>query len=196
KNSLTAGDIGYRYVLRALEDNGRSDVIYEMNSRSDVPGYGFQLAHGATALTESWQAYRFVSNNHFMLGHLMEWFYSGLGGIRQANNSVGFQKINIHPEPVGDVKSAETDYVSPYGNIHTKWKKEEGNFELNTAIPVNTTAVIYLPASEKDKITESGKPIAKRSDLRILKYEQGKVLIAVGSGNYQFHVGTGVNPVP
>jgi hypothetical protein len=196
KNSLTAGDIGYRYVLRVLEDNGRSDVIFDMNSRSDVPGYGFQLAHGATSLTESWQAYRFVSNNHFMLGHLMEWFYSGLGGIRQAKNSVGFQKINIHPEPVGDVKSAETEYLSPYGNITTKWKKENEHFELNTTIPVNTTAVIYLPASQKSEITESGKSIANRNDVKILKYEKGKVLIAVGSGEYQFHVGARFTPAP
>ncbi|RZM06930.1 MAG: alpha-L-rhamnosidase, partial [Pedobacter sp.] len=87
-NSLTAGDIGYRYVLRVLDDAGRSDVIYDMNSRSDVPGYGWQLAHGATALTESWQAYGFVSNNHFMLGHLMEWLYTGLGGIRAVKNSI------------------------------------------------------------------------------------------------------------
>jgi len=191
KNSLTAGDIGYRYVLRVLEDNGYSDVIFDMNSRSDVPGYGFQLAHGATSLTESWQAYRFVSNNHFMLGHLMEWFYSGLGGIRQAKNSVGFQKIAIQPEPVGDVTSAETNYLSSYGNISTKWKRENDAFDLKTVIPVNTTAVIYLPATEESKITESGKPISRSDDVKILKYENGKVLIAVGSGDYQFHVSSG-----
>ena len=73
--ALTAGDIGYRYVLRALEANNLSELIYKMNCRYDVPGYGWQLAHDATALTESWQAFGFVSNNHFMLGHLMEWLY-------------------------------------------------------------------------------------------------------------------------
>ena len=49
-NSLTAGDIGYRYLLRVLDDAGRSDVIYDMNSNAAVPGYGYQLARGATAL--------------------------------------------------------------------------------------------------------------------------------------------------
>ena len=62
--SLTAGDIGYRYVLQALETNGLSELIYKMNCKYNVPGYGWQLAHGATALTESWQAFGFVSNNH------------------------------------------------------------------------------------------------------------------------------------
>ena len=188
KNSLTAGDIGYRYVLRALEDNGRSDVIFDMNSRSDVPGYGFQLAHGATSLTESWQAYRFVSNNHLMLGHLMEWFYSGLGGIRQTKNSIGFKHIDIRPEPVGDVTNAVATYISPYGTVSTKWEKKNAAFTLNIGIPVNTTATIYLPATRKSEVTESGKRLSNRNDVKILKYEQGKVLIAVGSGNYRFHV--------
>ncbi len=51
--ALTSGDIGYRYLLRVLEENGDSDIIYKMNTKYDVPGYGWQLAYGATALTES-----------------------------------------------------------------------------------------------------------------------------------------------
>jgi hypothetical protein len=31
-NSFTAGDVGYRYVLLALADSGRSDLIYKMNN--------------------------------------------------------------------------------------------------------------------------------------------------------------------
>jgi len=53
KNGLTAGDVGYRYLLRALADGGRSDVIYAMNNQSEQPGYGLQLARGATSLTEA-----------------------------------------------------------------------------------------------------------------------------------------------
>ncbi len=156
-NALTAGDIGYRYVLRALEEAGRSDVIFDMNSRDDVPGYGFQLKHGATALTESWQAYESVSNNHLMLGHLMEWFYSGLGGIRQTNSSVAYKNIEIRPQPVGDVTAAKAMFNSPYGQIVSEWKIVNGKFELNVIIPANTTATIYLPANSKAIKTGSGK---------------------------------------
>ena len=31
-NALTAGDVGYRYLLRALAENGRSDVIFDMKN--------------------------------------------------------------------------------------------------------------------------------------------------------------------
>jgi hypothetical protein len=60
----------------------------------------FPTEKGATSLTESWAALETVSNNHLMLGHLMEWFYSGLAGIRQDENSVAFKEIILKPEPV------------------------------------------------------------------------------------------------
>jgi len=155
-NALSAGDIGYRYVLRALEDAGRSDIIFDMNSRNDVPGYGYQLAHGATALTESWQAYPSVSNNHFMLGHLMEWFYAGLAGIKQAEGSAGYKKIIIHPQPVGDITHTKAEYHSAYGLIKSEWTRTSGTFTLKITIPANTTAEIYLPGSNKPVKTGSG----------------------------------------
>jgi alpha-L-rhamnosidase len=154
--ALTAGDIGYRYVLRALEDAGRSDVIFEMNNRDDVPGYGYQLKNGATALTESWQGLTVVSNNHFMLGHIMEWFYAGLAGIKQARDGVGYNKIEIRPQPVGDITLVAASYLSPYGEISSKWSKNGDLFILDISIPANTTATIYLPGSTKPVNTGSG----------------------------------------
>ena len=79
-----------------------------------------------------------------MLGHLMEWFYSGLAGIRPGKNTVAFKEIEIRPQPVGDVTWARTSYHSPYGVITSLWKKNAGVFELDVTIPVNTTATIYL----------------------------------------------------
>lgn len=90
---LTAGDVGYHFLVEALHAGGASQLLYDMNDRDDVAGYGFQLKKGATALTESWNAWEEVSNNHLMLGHIMEWFYYGLAGISQADHSVGYKDI-------------------------------------------------------------------------------------------------------
>jgi len=129
-----------------------------------------------------------------MLGHLMEWFYSGLGGIRQDENSIGFRHISIRPETVGNVTSAEASYISPYGIISTKWKKRHHTFELDVVIPVNTTATIYLPAEKLADITESDQAVIKKSDVKILNVKNGKAVIAVGSGQYHFEVTTKNNP--
>lgn len=147
--ALTAGDIGYRYVLRALEANNLSELIYRMNCRYDVPGYGWQLAHGATALTESWQAFGFVSNNHFMLGHLMEWLYGGIGGIRQAEHSIAYKTILIAPQITGNITSAVTSYESPYGLVRCEWKKGRERYELKVSVPaiVRQSSVCLPPHS-------------------------------------------------
>jgi len=183
KNGLTAGDIGYRYVLRVLEDAGRSDVIFDMNSRSDVPGYGMQIEKGATALTESWAALPTVSNNHFMLGHLMEWFYSGVGGISQDDDGIAFSKIRIYPQVAGDLSSAKTSYNSPYGLIATDWKKTGQSLEMEVDIPANTTAILYLPAGVSQKIEEES-----GVEFQTIGYKSGRAKISIGSGHYKFKV--------
>ena len=122
--ALTAGDVGFHYLVRVLADAGAHEVIWKMNARDDVPGYGYQLKMGATALTESWPALRYVSNNHMMLGHLMEWLYSGIGGIRQAEGSTGYERIIIDPQPVGDLTWAEVSHTCILGTIWVRWDKE------------------------------------------------------------------------
>lgn len=155
-NSLTAGDIGFRYVVKALEEAGRSDLLFTMNSRDDVPGYGFQLKHGATALTESWQAYESVSNNHLMLGHLMEWFYAALGGIQLPRGTTGYTTISLKPQPVGDLNYVKASCHTIYGEVVSEWWRTGDRFEWKVTIPVNTSANLYLPGSAKPIRTGSG----------------------------------------
>ncbi len=187
-NALTAGDVGYRYVLRALEENDASEVIYDMNSRYDVPGYGYQLAHGATCLTESWQAYREVSNNHCMLGHLMEWLYSGLGGIRQSPGSAGYKEIVIRPQVVGDIHSAAVSFRSPYGLIRSEWSDSPQQYRQRVEIPANTTALVYLPAVDPAAVSESGVPLGEVPGLSVRERGKDYLAVAGGSGIYDFRV--------
>lgn len=144
---LTAGDVGFHFLVRALSDGQADRTIYAMNNRSDVPGYGFQLARGATSLTESWPALKEVSNNHLMLGHLMEWLYEGIGGIRQAPGSIAYKKIIIDPACLDGLSSADVRYECPYGTIRSRWHVDGRRFSLHVEIPVNTTATIVLPGA-------------------------------------------------
>ena len=191
QNSLTAGDIGFRYLLKVLDEGGRSDLIFDMNSRSDVPGYGYQLAKGATALTESWQAYPSVSNDHLMLGHILEWLYDGLAGITMPDSGVAFGHSIIRPEVVGDVQWAQADYHSPYGMISSHWKKDGPVFDLSVVVPANTTATIYLPAPAGAVITEGWKTIGGREEVRLIRRDSAMAVFDVGSGSYNFRAVTG-----
>jgi len=185
-NALTAGDIGYRYLLRALEQEGLSQLIFDMNSRSDVPGYGYQLSKGATSLTESWEALKYVSNNHMMLGHLMEWFFSGIGGIRQAQGSAGYQNLLIQPEIVGDLTYAETIVNTNNGVVSTSWLIENEWLTLKVKIPVNSKALVKIPSQESGKMTLDGKPLSEVPCVKLITEENGRVVAEILSGEYTF----------
>ncbi len=180
--ALTSGDIGYHFLVRILSENGRSDILYKMNSRSDRPGYGYQLKKGATALTESWSALTDVSNNHMMLGHLMEWFYTGLGGIYQDENSVAYRDIIIAPKPVGDIKWVKCSYNSPQGIIKSEWELEEKTFSLIIEVPETTSAKIILPEDYKNSTIEiinlaRQRPVDAKIKEGAFKVEPGKYRI-------------------
>jgi len=185
-NRLTAGDVGYKFLLLALLQSGRSDVIFDMTNRDDVPGYGYQIKHGATSLIESWDAGRMYSQNHFMLGHIEEWFYKALAGISQEPNSVGFEKIVIRPQIVGNITWVKADYKSIHGKIAVHWKLESNVFKLDVTIPPSTTATVYIPAKNADSVTESGKAAEKTKGVTFLRTEVGAAVYHIGSGNYSF----------
>ena len=183
-NALTAGDVGYRYLLRALADGGHSDVIFDMNNQSDKPGYGMQLKKGKTSLTEAWDGGS--SQNHFMLGQIEEWFYHDLAGIQNAPDSAGFKSIVIDPHPVGDVAWIKASYNSIRGKIVSDWQRDGKGFKLNVTIPPNTTATVFVPAKSRESVTENGKPAAQSAGVKFLRMEDGRAVIAVDSGEYSF----------
>ena len=185
---LTAGDIGFHYLVEALTLGSESQLFYEMNNRDDVPGYGYQLKKGATSLTESWNAAEIVSNNHLMLGHIMEWFYKGLCGIQQADSSIAYKYPVIKPSFVGDITSAKGCYFSPYGAISSEWELESGYTTMKVEIPVNTKAIIYLPTENEKVVTEDGKLLNQVDNVTVLGIEDGCVLVEVGSGKYEFKI--------
>ncbi len=185
-NAITAGDVGYRYLLRALAEGGRSDVIYAMNAQSDKPGYGYQLAHGATSLTEAWNADPHSSQNHFMLGQIMEWFYHDLAGLAPDPAAPGFASVLIAPQPVAGITWAKAAHESPRGRVAVSWKKANGTFTLDVILPPNTTGKISLPAPTATEILESGRPATGAPGVKLLRRAGGRAVFAVESGHYEF----------
>lgn len=189
-NSFTSGEVGYRFLLKALAMEGHSDVIYDMNNQTDKPGYGYQLKKGATSLTEKWDAEvgNMGSQNHFMSGQINEWFFHDLVGIGVAENGngAGFRHSIIKPIIVGDLKWVKGSYQTVSGLITSEWKQNNGEFSLEVSIPANTTATVYVPAEKGSVILESGKPLSKTKGVKSVYIDNKSVIVEVESGNYHF----------
>jgi alpha-L-rhamnosidase len=187
-DALTTGDVSYRYLLRALAESGRSDLIWRMNSKTEKPGYGYQLNQGATSLAEAWNADPESSQNHFMLGQIQEWFYHDLAGIQSDPAGPGFAKIIIKPALVGDLAWVKAGYNSIHGPILSQWSRDAGRLTLKVSIPANTTATVFLPVAPGCNVTESGRNVKRQRGIKFLGKENGCARYRVVSGSFDFQV--------
>ena len=150
----TPGDVGHVYLIRALAEAGRSDVLHRVYSRDGMGSYGGILRKGLTALPETWDATMdgIQSLNHCMLGHVMEWFYGYVAGIRQHPDSIGWQRVLIGPNP-GTLTAAEATVQTPRGRIVSRWRKDGQKFHLETEIPPGVEAEVLLPSGARRPLT-------------------------------------------
>ncbi|MCX4835758.1 glycoside hydrolase family 78 protein [Streptomyces sp. NBC_01016] len=149
---VTVGEIALPSLLRALSDHGRDDVVWDLLSRTDNPSYGYQLAHGATALTERWDGpTRGSSQNHYMLGAASEWLVGSLAGLRQAPDSVAYEHIVVRPAPVGDLTWASAWYDTPRGRASVAWHRDADVFRLTVTLPPGADTRVELPLPNGDR---------------------------------------------
>jgi hypothetical protein len=186
-NHVTAGDVGFHYVVRALTDGERSDVLFDMLSRTDKPSYGDQLAHGATTLTEAWDANPSSSQDHFMLGHAEEWFYRGLGGIDFDLSREGDRRIVIHPAVVGDLQSVKVEYKSKLGAIGSAWTRSGDGLQMEVTVPKGATATVEFPAGW-EPVRVNGHALAADKMIRDVGVVDGGVSCVAGGGSYRFEL--------
>ena len=176
--------LGTYFLIEYLHETGNDDLVYTIASQESYPGWGYMLSRGATTLWEQWNGY--WSHIHSCFASLDGWFYEALAGIQPDPAAPGFKKIVIRPAVVGNVQWAKGHYDSIHGRIATAWKRDGDAFEMDVAIPANTSATVYVPAKDAGQVTESGKPAAKAEGVTFLRMQDRSAVYAVGSGTYRF----------
>jgi alpha-L-rhamnosidase len=181
---VTAGDVGFHYVVRALMGHGRGDLLHAMLSRTDPPSYGAQVMAGATALTENWDPADGGSQNHFMLGHAEQWLFEGLAGIGVDFSRSG-PAIRISPQPMLGMDSAGARYRSAIGPIGSRWQRQGQGLTIEVDIPPGATACVCLPGPVA-AIREGGGPAAGAPGVTAARDTPEGAVFTVGSGRYRF----------
>ena len=158
----TPGDVGHVYFIRALAEAGRSDVLHRVYARDGLGSYGGILKKGLTSLPETWDAMMdgAQSLNHCMLGHVIEWYYGYVAGIRQKPGSVGWKQVVIGPNP-GPLTHAEATLTTPAGHILSRWRIQDGTFRLEVEIPAGVSATAILPSGSTKPLRPGLQEIAE-----------------------------------
>lgn len=192
-NHLSTGLVGVQWLMRGLVKIGRSDLAYKVATQTTYPSWGYMVNNGATTIWELWNgntaAPSMNSQNHvMMLGDLLVWYYECLAGIKSSEEQAGFKQIMMKPTFVKDLKFVNASYQSPYGLIKSHWQQTAKSFHWDITVPPNTKALVYLPATDKNKVTESGKKADGVNGIEFKKMEDGTTVFEVSSGTYSFDV--------
>ncbi len=183
---LDMGSSGLPILLKFLvEDVERNDILFEHLSKTTEPGYGYFLSRGENTWPEYWDD-NCPSRIHTCYTGIASWFMKGLGGIREDPNQYGYQSFIIKPALVGDLTFAEASTESLYGKIISRWEKKNGQVQMNVTIPVNSTAIVFVPATDVSKVTESDVAIPLANGVKFLRMEGPYAVFRAQSGIYQF----------
>ena len=192
QNHLTTGFVGTQWLLPALTQAGRPDLAYAVLEQTTQPSWGYELAHGATTIWETWDMvapdgsfpHGPFSLNHCALGSCGEWLYRTVGGL--APERPGYKSFVVRPTPGGGVNRATVTYESVYGTITILWQVQGQNVVLDVGVPVNTTATVFVPAASVQSVREGARPATLAPSVRFQRMEGGAAVFTVRSGRYHF----------
>ncbi|MDR3459659.1 MAG: family 78 glycoside hydrolase catalytic domain [Verrucomicrobiae bacterium] len=174
-------------LLLALSNTGYHADAAEMLDQRTESSWGY-MADNSTTFWEAFDANtRHLSLNHWTHSAVSEWLWRNLAGLNPEEQHPGYENFTIHPRPTREVSWCQASYESIRGRILSHWRWAGDNLSLTIAIPVNTVATVFVPTSNPDGVTESGRPAAHSPGVEWVRSEPGAVVYRVQSGDYLFN---------
>lgn len=203
-SGMTTGFIGTRPLLPVLSSVGEHDLAVKHFQSRKFPSWGYEVEQGATTIWERWNSYTkdkgfggeqnaaMNSFAHYSFGAVCEWMFTTLAGID--TDGVGYKRIIIRPSPPSHKSNSTCEpinwvrshYDSIHGRIVSNWRNFHGRFQLETLIPPNTTATVFLPTSNAEGITVNNTPLARARGAKLLRTDGDRAVISLQSGSYAF----------
>lgn len=190
---VSTGLIGIQFLMRGLTRNGEKELAYTIATNRSYPSWGYMIDKGATTIWELWNGDTanpaMNSGNHVMLlGDLMSWYFEDLAGIKSDSQQVGFKKIIMEPCFPENLDWVDASTETLYGKVASHWQKTAEGLKWEVEIPANTTALIRIPATSADAVTENGQPLLQNPAIKAVHTADTFVSAEVGSGKYSFNV--------
>lgn len=182
---VSCGLVGVEYLLRTLTRNGRPDLAFRIASNNTYPSLGYMAERGATTIWELWNgdtaAPDMNSGNHvMMIGDFLIWCYEDLAGIRNADGSAAFRRVEMRPCFPEGLGSVEASYKSASGLYASRWNRDGERARWEVTVPANCSADIRLP---KSLFPDAPK---KTKGIRSVAEMPGEWAVEAGSGTFTF----------
>jgi alpha-L-rhamnosidase len=183
---LDTGIFGTRFIFEVLAENGLNQLAYNAMNKTDEPSYGRWIALGSTTTREQWG--EGGSHNHPMFGGGLVWFYRNLAGMQSDRSGPGYKKIIFRPQPVDELDFVRYENKTPHGVAGIHWINNKHEFNMELKVQVGSSATVYIPAGENDRLYENGVEEFLSENIRLVSVESDTRIYAVESGSYAFRV--------
>jgi alpha-L-rhamnosidase len=197
---LSTGFTSTLPAMMELSNRGHVDLATKLALDHRFPSWGYAVDNGATTLWERWDGYvperglqdsGMNSFNHYAFGAVGEWMTRVLGGIEFDEDHPGWSHFAIHPRAGSGVSSVRAEQATIRGRILSAWSRANGAFELEVAIPANTSATVTIPAKDIGAITEGGRSIQEAApNVKVVSVKDGEAVLEVRAGRYKLQART------
>jgi len=200
--TLSSGFVGTGILNQTLGSLGHYDLCYSLLLQTKDPSWLYSVKQGATTVWERWNSYTIEkgfgnvsmnSFNHYAYGAVVEWFYSGMCGIKPDPDAPGFKHFILEPTPDMRTKSeltagqkhinmASAKFNSVSGVISSSWQRTDNSFKYRFNIPKDTEATVSLvSASDSIRINDLTFTIQELSGHR----SADRLVFSLSCGNYE-----------
>lgn len=190
---LETGFVGTPYLCRVLSGSDMNEMAYHLLLEKGYPGWLYAVLMGATTIWERWNSVNpdgkisgteMNSLNHYSYGSIVEWMFRHMVGIVPEEETAGFKKFRLSPQPNYQIGHAEGCLSSAAGVIRSSWRIEEEELHFAFTVPFDTEAVIVLPDADEEEIAAR----IRQEGIKTRKIEQTgrNTTVTVGAGEYTF----------
>jgi len=164
---VTGGFVGNGLICPALTQIGRSDLAWQLVLTNAYPSWLFSVKNGATTIWERWDGWTpengfqdsaMNSFNHYSLGSVGAWLYSGAAGIQPDESNPGYKHFFLAPQFTARLAHVKATLDSPYGLIASDWRVEKDQVLYDVTIPPNSSATLELPVPPRE-VRQSGQAL-------------------------------------
>ena len=151
---MQVGFVGAPYLLRALTQNGKTDLAYQLLLENRTPSWLYAVEHGATTIWEHWNSIKedgsfwstsMNSFNHYAYGSVYDWIFNYAVGISPRADEPGYRAIDLAPHPDRRLGFVNAGIETAQGMVRAAWyyKGDEVYYEFD--VPQGAVAYLTLP---------------------------------------------------
>jgi len=152
---FNGGQVGTKFVYRALSEIGRSDLALAMITNPTAPTMVSWTGGNGTLWEDFADGF---SKCHVMLSDFSAWAMEYVAGLRRPLTP-GCAKMLIQPDFVKGLDWAEAKTDTPKGRFAVRWERKGGRVEVSVDVPPGAEAEVRLPDGSRRTVSPGREPV-------------------------------------